>query len=146
MDNLETTNWLLAVVAVAGAVQTLLLIGLAVAGYRLVRQVGDVAQTLETRHVEPLRRQVDGVLTQMDEVLSDVHAITARISQRTERVDDAISGTIERVDETAEHLAHRVRDRVAQATGVVRGIRAAIASVLTTDPAAKPPAQAGGQL
>lgn len=146
MDNLDTTNWLLAVVAVASAVQTLLLSGLAVVGYRLFRQVGDVAQTLETRHVEPLRRQVDGVLTQMDEVLSEVHAITARISQRTERVDHAISGTIERVDETAEHLAHRVRDKVAQATGVVRGIRAAIASVLTTDSAAKPPAQAGGNL
>jgi uncharacterized protein YoxC len=146
MDNLESTNWLLSVVAVAGAVQTLLLIGLAVAGYRLYRQFGDVAQALETRHVEPLRRQVDGVLTQVDEVLSDVHAITARISQRTERVDHAISGTIGRVDETAEHLVHRVRDKVAQATGVVRGIRAAIASVLTTDQAAKPPAQAGGQL
>jgi uncharacterized protein YoxC len=146
MDNLETTNWLLGVVAVAGVVQTLLLIGLAVAGFRLYRQVGDVAQTIETRHVEPLRRQVDGVLTQMDEVLSEVQEITARISQRTERVDHAISGAIERVDETAEHLAHRVRDKVAQATGVVRGIRAAVASVLTTGPAAKPPAQAGGQL
>jgi phage-related protein len=78
-------------------------------------------------------------------VLGDVHAITARISQHTERVDHAISGTIERVDETAEHVVHRVRDKVAQATGVVRGIRAAIASVLTTEPA-KPPAQAGGSL
>ena len=146
MDNLETTNWLLAVVAMAGAVQALLLIGLAVVGYRLFRQVGDAAQTLETRHVEPLRRQVDSVMTQMEGVLSEVHAITSRISQRTERVDHAISGTIERVDETAEHLVHRVRDKVAQATGVVRGIRAAVASVLTTDAAVKPPAQAGGQL
>ena len=146
MDNLETTNWFLAVVAVASALQTLVLMGLAIAGYKLFREFGDLARTLESRHVEPLRRQVDGVLTQVDGVLGDVHAITARISQRTERVDHAISGTIERVDETAEHVVHRVRDKVAQATGVVRGIRAAIASVLTTDPAAKPPAQAGGSL
>jgi len=146
MENLETTNWLLGVVAVASALQTLLLIGLAVAGYRLFRQVGNAADALEARHVEPLRRQVDGVLTQMDDVLGEVHAITARISQRTERVDSAITGTIERVDETAEHVLHRVRDRVAQATGVVRGIRAAIASLLTTDTASKPQAEAGGGL
>jgi uncharacterized protein YoxC len=146
MENLETTNWLLGVVAVASAVQTLLLIGLAVAARRLFKQVGDVAQTLETRHVEPLRRQVDGVLTQMDGLLGEVHAITARISHQTERVDHAINGTIERVDETAEHVVHRVRDKVAQATGVVRGIRAAIASVLTTETAAKPPAEAEGGL
>ena len=145
MENFETTNWLLGVVAVASAVQALLLIGLTIAGYRLFRQVGDIAQTLEAR-VEPLRRQMDGVLTQMDGVLGEVHAITSRISHQTERVDHAISGTIERVDETAEHLVHRVRDKVAQATGVVRGIRAAVATVLTTDPAAKPPAQAGGRL
>jgi uncharacterized protein YoxC len=146
MENFETTNWLLGVVAVASALQTLLLIGLAVVSYRLYRQVGDAAQSLEARHVEPLRRQVDGVLTQVDDVLGEVHAITARISHRTERVDSAISGTIERVDETAEHLVHRVRDKVAQATGVVRGIRAAIASMLTTDKTAKPPAQAGSGL
>ena len=39
--DLETTNWLLGVMAVASAIQTLMLIVLAVAGYRLYRQVAD---------------------------------------------------------------------------------------------------------
>ena len=58
--------------------------------------------------------------------------MTARVSQQTERVDHAISGTMERVDETAERVKHSVRDKVNQATGVVRGIRAVVASVLSS--------------
>jgi uncharacterized protein YoxC len=145
MVNLETTNWILGVMAVATVVQTMLLVGAAVAGFRLYRQLSARVEDLESRHVEPLRRQVDEVLTQVDGVLGEVRAITARVSHQTARVDHAISDTIERVDETAEHLRHRVRDKVSKATGVVRGIRAVIASVLTTEPASRPPAQAGGR-
>ena len=63
-----------------------------------------------------------------------MQAIAARVSHQTERVDHAITGTIDRVDETAERVKDSVRDKVAQATGVVRGIRAIIASLLTTEP------------
>jgi len=145
MVNLETTNWLLGVVAMASAVQALLLVGMAIVGFRLYRQVTTSVKEIEVRHVAPLRRQVDGLLTRVDGVVGDVQTIAARVNHRTERVDDAIVGTIERVDETAEHLKDRVRDTVSQATGVVRGIRAVIASLLTTDATVKPPASAGGR-
>ena len=136
--DMETTNWLLGVIAVASAVQTLMLIGLAITSYRLYRQVGTTVADLETRHVAPLRRQVDGILT-------DVQAIATRVSHQTERVDQAINGAIGQVDETADRLKDTVREKVSQATGVVRGIRAIIASLLTTEPAPKPPAAAGGR-
>jgi uncharacterized protein YoxC len=145
MVNLETTNWLLGVMAIAGAVQTLLLVGMAVVGFRLYRQVSTSVQEIELRHVAPLRRQVDGLLTTVDGVVGEVRTIAARVNHRTERVDDAIAGTIERVDETAEHLKDRVRDTISQALGVVRGIRAVVASLLTTDDPMKPPASAGGR-
>ena len=139
MVNLETTNWLLGVMAVASAVEMLVLIAIGVTGLRLYRRVTATVEELEARHVAPLRRQVDGILT-------DVQAIAARVSHQTERVDHAITGTIERVDETTERVKGSVRDKVAHATGVLRGIRAVIASMLTTEPAPKPPAQAGGTL
>jgi uncharacterized protein YoxC len=144
MLNFETTNWILGVMAVASVMQTFILVVIAVAGIRLYRQVSVTVEGLESRHVAPLRRQVDDVLTQAEGVLGEVHAIAARVSQQTARVDHAINGTIERVDETAEQLRHRVRDKVSKATGVVRGIRAVIASILTTEDASKPPAHAGG--
>jgi predicted P-loop ATPase/GTPase len=137
--DLETTNWLLGVLAVASAVQTLLLIGVGIAGYRLYQQVSQTTAELEARHIAPLRQQLDGIL-------NDVHRITARVSDQTERVDHAISGTIERVDETAERVKYSLHEQIARATGILRGIRAVIASLLTTEPVAKSHAEAGGQL
>jgi hypothetical protein len=137
--NLETTNWILGVMAAASLLQTLMLIGVAVVGLRLYRQVTATLADLESQHVAPLRRQVDGILT-------DVQAITARVSHQTERVDQAITGTIDRVDETADRLKDTLRHKVSRATGFVRGIRAVIASVLSTD--GRPPSrvEAGGGL
>lgn len=147
MVNLETTNWLLGAIAVASVVQTVMLLVLGIAGFRFYRQAAAALEELESRHVAPLRRQVDGVLTQVNSVLSEAQSIAARVNHQTERVDGAISGTIERVDETADRLKERVRDKVSQWTGVVRGIRAVIAALLTTEPSGqKPPAAASGRL
>jgi hypothetical protein len=139
MVNLDTTNWLLGVIAVASALQMLMLVGGAIAGYRLYRQAMEAVTEVETRHIAPLRQQVDAILV-------DVQRITARVSERTERVDDAISETIDRVDETAERMKHRVREKVWRATGIVRGVRAIVASMLTPDTAHKPPAHASGRV
>jgi len=126
MPNLETTNWLLGAIAAASVVQTLMLVAVAIAGLKMYRQMSVRVEELEASHVEPLRRQ-------LDTILNDVQAITARVNHQAERVDHAIHGTIDRVDETAERVRDRVRDRVLRATGMVRGVRAAIASVLTTE-------------
>ena len=78
---------------------------------------------LEARQIAPIREKVDAILT-------DVKAITARVSQQTERVDHAIAGTIDRVDDTAARVRAGVHDKVNQAAGVVRGVRAVIMSLL----------------
>ena len=75
---------------------------------------------------------------------SDVQTIAARVSNQTERVDHAITGTIDRVDETTERVRDSVRDKVAQATGFVRGMRAVITSLLTTEPDAEATITPGG--
>ncbi len=139
MVDLQTTNWLIAVIAVASAIQSLLVIGAAIAGYRLYRETARTVVELEAQHVEPLRRQ-------LDTILADVQRITARVSDRTERVDNAINGTMDRVDETAERVKHSVRERVSHVSGIVRGIRAVIASLLTTETTHEPHAQAGGRI
>jgi hypothetical protein len=75
----------------------------------------------------------------VDDILADVKSISARVSQRTERVDVALQGTMERVDETAARVKGSVRDRVDRAAGIVRGIRAVIVSLLTSDSRHEPP-------
>ena len=126
MPNLETTNWILGAIALASLVQTTMLVVFALAGRKMARQISQRVDDIEASHVQPLRHQVDGILT-------DIQQITARFNNQAERVDHAISGTIDRVDHTAEHVKDRVRDKVSHAAGVVRGLRAALASVLTTE-------------
>jgi uncharacterized protein YoxC len=144
MVNLETTNWLLGAIAAASVLQTVMLVALGIVGFRFYRQTTAALEELESRHVAPLRRQVDGVLTQVNSVLSEAQSIAARVNHQTERVDGAITDTIERVDETADRLKERVRGKVSEWTGVVRGIRAVITALLTSEPSAKPPAAAAG--
>jgi len=123
--NLGTTNVLLGIMAAVSVLQALVLIGAGVAGFLVYRRVTQLVSDLEARQVAPIRERVEGIL-------ADVKTVTARVSEQTERVDHAISGTMDRVDETAERVKHSVRDKVNQATGVMRGIRAVVASVLSS--------------
>ena len=138
MENLDTTNVLLGIMAAVSVLEALLLIGFGVGGFILYRRVMQLVNDLETRQIAPLRAQVDAILL-------DVKSVTARVSQQTERVDHAISGTIHRVDETADRVKGSLREKVYQAVGVVRGIRAVIASLLDTD-SAQSAAPAAGRM
>ena len=119
-QSLSVPLWIMAVVSV---LQALVLIGIGVGGYLVYSRVMRLMTELETRQVEPIRERVDAIL-------ADVKGITARVSHQTERVDHAIAGTIDRVDETASRVRAGVHDKVSQAAGVVRGIRAVIVSLL----------------
>ena len=123
MGNLDTTNVLLGIMAGVSVLEALVLIGIAVGGLMVYRRVMQLVEDLEARQIAPIREKVDAIL-------GDVQTVTARVSQQTERVDHAISGTIHRVDETADRVKGSVREKVNQAVGVVRGVRAVIASLM----------------
>lgn len=126
MPDLHTTNVLLGIMAAVSVLEALVIIGAGVGGFLAYRRVMQLVGDLESRQIAPLRQKVDAIL-------GDVQAITARVSQQTERVDHAITGTFDRVDETADRMRSSVRERVFQAVGVVRGVRAVIMSVLQHD-------------
>ncbi|MBA3886198.1 MAG: hypothetical protein H0X67_10775, partial [Acidobacteria bacterium] len=109
--------------------------GIAIGGFMMYRRVMRLVTELETRQIAPLREKVDGILL-------DVKAVTARVSEQTERVDHAITDTMGRVDDTATRVTSSVREKVNQATGVVRGIRAVLVSLLGGDSREEPPAPA----
>jgi len=120
LQSLSIPLWIMAVVSV---LQALLMIGIGVAGYLAYSRVMTLVNELEARQIAPLREKVDAILM-------DVKSVTARVSQQTERVDQAITGTMERVDETATRVRSNVHDKVSQAAGVARGVRAVIMSLL----------------
>ena len=136
MGNLDTTNILLGIMAAVSVLEALLLIGMGIGGFMIYRRVTQLVSDLEARQIAPLREKVDAIL-------GDVKTVTARVSQQTERVDHAISGTIHRVDETADRVKGSVRDKVNQAVGVVRGVRAVITSLMGVD---EPESQTAGRV
>lgn len=139
MGDLHTTNVALIVMAVVSVLEALVLIGIAVGGFMVYRRIMQVVTDLEERQIAPVRAKVDAIL-------GDVKILTARVSEEAERVDQAIHGTINRVDDTAEHLKSTVREKVSYVAGVMRGVRAAIISLLHTEHRPKPPATAAGRL
>jgi len=139
MPDLHTTNILLGIMAAVSVLEALLIIGMAIGGYIVYGRVMALVNDLEARQVAPVREKVEGIL-------ADVKAVTARVSEQSERVDHAISGTIGRVDETAERVKGSVHDKVNQALGVVRGVRAVIMSILGSDTRHDPPAPAAGRV
>lgn len=122
VSSLSLPLWIMAVVSV---LEALLLIAIAIGGYLVYGRVMTVVTDLEARQA-PIRKKVD-------EILADLKGITARASHQAERVDHAITDTMDRVDETATRVRAGVQDRVSQAAGVVWGVRAVIASLFQTE-------------
>ena len=132
----STTNTLIGIMAAVSVLEALLLIGCG------DRRLHDVPPGHGARQRLSKCGRSRRCARRSTAILIDVKAVTARVSQQTERVDHAIHGTIDRVDETAERVKDSVRDKVNQAAGIVRGIRAVIASLLSSDDRRQPPATA----
>lgn len=137
--DLGTTNTFLGIMAVVSVLEALLLIAVGVGGFIAYRRVMQLMTDLEARQIAPIREKVDGILT-------DVRSVTANVSHQTERVHHAITDTMDRVDETAGRVKGSVRDKVHQAVGVARGIRAVIMTLLGADTRHEPPATAAGRV
>jgi uncharacterized protein YoxC len=118
MADLDTTNMWLAIMAIVAVLEALVVIGLAIGGFMAYRRVMALVDGLEQRHIAPLTARANAIL-------DDVKAVTAKVQLQTDRVDHAIAGTMDRVDETAERVRHTVADQVDRIASIVRGVRAA---------------------
>ena len=137
--DLGTTNTFLGIMAVVSVLEALLLIGIGVGAFIAYRRMTLMMADLEARQIAPLREKVEGILT-------DVRTVTANVSHQSERVHHAITDTLDRVDETAGRVKGTVRDRVHQAVGVVRGVRAVFMTLLGAAARHEPPAPAPGRV
>jgi hypothetical protein len=122
---LGTTNLLLGIMAVVSVLEALVLIGIGVAGFMAYRKVMELVAGLEARQVAPAMARVNAIL-------DDVKDVTAKVKEETERVDQAIHQTINRIDDTADRVRSNVRAKTSWMVGVVRGLRVAIEGMLQT--------------
>jgi hypothetical protein len=134
--DLGTTNLLLGIMAVVSLIEAFVIIGLGVGGWIAYRRVIELVNGLELRHVVPVRTKVDAIL-------DDVKGVTLKLKAETERVDDAIRTTIDRVDDTADRVRDNVRLKTSRIVGFIRGLRVAIEDFL--EPRQQPSARATGR-
>ena len=127
--NLNTTNVLLGIMAAVSVIEGLVLIAVAVMGLKLYRQTMDTVREIEQRQVAPLTAKVHTLMGTVDGILVDVKGITSRLNEQSERVNSAISTTMDRVDETADRVKTSLAYRVNRVAGVVNGIRAVVGSL-----------------
>ena len=123
--NLATTNLLLGIMAAVSVLEALLVIGVGIAAFVVYRRVTELVAGLEARQVAPAMARVNAIL-------DDVKGVTAKVREETERVDQAIRSTMDRVDDTADRVRSNVRAKTGRLIGVIRGARVAIESLLRT--------------
>jgi vacuolar-type H+-ATPase subunit I/STV1 len=123
MTEMGTTNLLLGIMAAVSVIEALVIIGLGVAGFMAYRKVMELVASLEARQLAP-------AMARLNAILDDVKDVTTKVKEETERVDQAIHTTIDRIDDTADRVRSNVRAKTSWVVGFVRGLRVAIEGVL----------------
>jgi uncharacterized protein YoxC len=139
----DTTNAWLAVMAIAIVVQTLLMIGIAVVGWRALGQAAEAVKALEARHLTPLGGRVNEVADRVNAVADDVQEVMARVR----RADDAVRAQLGRFDTAAHVAGHAISSKVWPVVGLSRAVGAAVKAFTsrgTTRPSSHDPAPAAG--
>ena len=134
--DLGTTNLILGILAAVSVIELLGLIAAGLFGYRVYSRVMQLVNGIEERQVAPAMARVNAIL-------DDVKDVTAKVQEDTGRVDQAIRGTLGRVDETADRVRANVRVKANRALGVLHGLRVAIETFLGERPHRGPAAEAG---
>lgn len=115
--DLDTITAWIAVLAVASAVQTLLLVGGAIAAFIAWRRVATAIDDLERKHLTPLSARVLAAVDDVQEMTARVRQVEAAVRQRM----DEWGGTARVAKDV---IAARVWPMVGVARAVAAGVRA----------------------
>jgi hypothetical protein len=123
---LGTTNLLLGIMAAVSVLEALVIIGVGVGGFLAYRKAMEVVSGIESRQVAPAMARVNAIL-------DDVKVVSTKVKEETERVDQAIHTTMDRIDNTADRVRYNVRAKTSRFVGFVRGLRVAIEGMLHSE-------------
>ncbi len=128
--NLDMATLFLGIMAFVSLLQAIVIVGIAVIGYRLYSRAMQTIEGIEARQIAPLTQRAQALMSTVDGILGDVKGLTSRVRGRTERVDAAIDDTIHRVDATAGRVRASVSSRIHGLMGMAQGVAAVMQAVL----------------
>jgi len=120
---LGTTNLLLGIMAAVSVLEALLIIGMGIGGFVAYKKVMELVNGIEMRQVAP-------AMARLNAILDDMKAVSTKVKEETERVDQAIHSTMGRIDDTAGRVRSNVRAKTSRVVGFVRGLRVALEGML----------------
>jgi hypothetical protein len=122
--DLGPTNTWLAVLAIASALQTAMLLGAAIALFVAYRKTAAAVERLEQRHLAPISAR-------LSLVVDDIQDMTAR----ARRVDDVVRAKLEGVEGVVREAGHLVGGRLWPIVGAARAVSAGLRAFTAKSPA-----------
>jgi hypothetical protein len=121
--DLQTTNTWLAVLAVAGALQMLLLLAMTVEVLRLYRRTASALEDFERHHLAPLSARASLIM-------DDLQDVTAR----ARRVDKAVRARLQGLDTAARVARDVVADRFRPVVSLARAVKVGVSAFVNKTP------------
>jgi hypothetical protein len=130
---LATTNLILGIMAAISVLEGLVIIGMGIAGFVVYRRMAGLVDTWMGLAQGVEERQMAPAMMRVNAILDDVKTVTARVRDETERVDEAIHSTIDRIDETAFRVRSNVRAKTGALVALVHAARTAVEGMLRSE-------------
>jgi F420-0:gamma-glutamyl ligase-like protein len=130
---LATTNLILGIMAAISVLEGLVIIGMGIAGFVVYRRMARLVDTWMALAQGVEARQMAPAMMRVNAILDDVKTVTARVRDETERVDEAIHSTIDRIDETAFRVRSNVRAKTGALVALVHAARTALEGMLRSE-------------
>ena len=119
MADLTWTNTWLAILAVIGLIEFLIVCVAGFFAYRLYQKAMTTIETVERVHIAPLRARVDGVLDQVQ-----------LMTEKVKHVQESVSDALRHVTGTGSAVADVVKSKSWPIVGIFQGLKSVANSVM----------------
>jgi len=119
MVDLTTTNIWLAILAIVGLIEFVMICVAGFFAYRMYQKAMRTFESVERVHIAPLHARVDGIL-------DEVQNITFKVKHAQESVTEAVK----HMAGTRSAVAYAVRSRTWPIVGILQGLKSAATTVM----------------